>query len=371
MLKVEILRSFDSISKEAWDKVLNASPKISVFQTFGFQKAWWNNFGRSGGKSLLLLTAKKNGEVVGIAPLFVDRVPPLRVPVIRFIGSPVADYMDFISVRGKERETTEAFYGFIKKRNAALTELIYIPDTRECFHRGLAGIEEIDAAPYIDLCGGWDAVSGGLDKRLIKDLARCERNLSDTGAVLFGRARGIEEAEGLLNAYFEMHIRRWKERAGRYSQFQSEVWQSFVKEAMGGLFGEGSIDLSYLKAGDRFIAFHFGYIYEGRFYYYMPSYDPDFYRYSPSKLLIKYLIKDSCDAGLKIFDFLRGKESYKLNWTDKEKKLFSATAFSDNIFLKTAGVCFKGGRDLYARNIKPNLKRIGPLMKLWYKSKSA
>ena len=59
------------------------------------------------------------------------------------------------------------------------------------------------------------------------------------------------------------------------------------------------------------LSYHVGFIYNKWFYYYKPTFDFSFRNYSPGKIHIWYLIKDSINSDLDRFDFGIGYESYK------------------------------------------------------------
>ena len=72
--------------------------------------------------------------------------------------------------------------------------------------------------------------------------------------------------------------------------------------------------VSSLSAGGNVIAVHLGASHEGSLYWWIPSYGPEFGKFSPGRLLLESLIKASFERGDKEFDFLIGDEAYKWNY---------------------------------------------------------
>ncbi len=79
------------------------------------------------------------------------------------------------------------------------------------------------------------------------------------------------------------------------------------------LLRAGAIQLSALYAGDRLVAAHAGPRYQGRFYHWVPAYDPDseLAKYSAGNALNHELLRASHEARDHTFDMLLGDEPYK------------------------------------------------------------
>src|SRR5262245_62597392 len=62
------LEQFEALRPE-WDALLTRA-EASLFQTWEWQWSWWRHFGRG---RLCIMTARRGGELVGIAPLMLGR----------------------------------------------------------------------------------------------------------------------------------------------------------------------------------------------------------------------------------------------------------------------------------------------------------
>jgi hypothetical protein len=65
---------------------------------------------------------------------------------------------------------------------------------------------------------------------------------------------------------------------------------------------------------DKVIAYHFGFEYNSKLYWYKPTFDIEYSKYSLGKLLIKWTMMYAIDKNYKEFDFLIGEEPYKFQW---------------------------------------------------------
>jgi CelD/BcsL family acetyltransferase involved in cellulose biosynthesis len=73
----------------------------------------------------------------------------------------------------------------------------------------------------------------------------------------------------------------------------------------------GLVVVSSLSAGERLLAVHLGSLNDRRFGWWVPAYDPEFSRFSPGRLMMLELLKESHRLGHLEFDFLIGAEDYK------------------------------------------------------------
>lgn len=371
MIEIEKIDSFSNVKKETWNTLLDSCRQKYIFQTFEFQYTWWKHFGeKSNRRDLLLLLAKENNSIIGIAPLMAEEIIFLRKPVIKFIGTPSCDYMDFIILENREKEVVSCFFNYLKKLKCLEIDLVFVPDGSCVLKTGLAQSRLVDACPYVDLGDPWEVVYNRLNKSIRQYVSRRQRNILKLGKLEFSSVKEEDKIDAFLDEYFRMHIRRWHDYAGRYSQFQYARWRNFIRELSHILFSKGYIDLTYLKLNSDIIACHTGFIYNKIFHWYMATFNPDYSKYSPGHLLTMYLLKNSCCNGLLSFDFLRGTESHKMLWAQKTKHLFNYLGYSDYYLLKKTGRLLRIIKDFYLKNMKERLKKISPsLLRLWYKSK--
>jgi len=328
MISIKRIRSFEEINADEWNALLENSEPHFLFQTYEYQKIWWRNFGgEKSRRSLFLLGAYKGTNLVGIAPLMAERTS-VGITSVKFIGTPICDYIWFIIGKDGRPDIVRAFIEFVKRSNVHLAELYFVPE--EFLRDAIPGVQKkrVDTALALDISDVRGTFYENIDKRMRQDILRCERNLGQKGAVTFGRVENKEDIDSFLARFTESHIQRWKVQGGKYSQYQQLSWRNFTREISHELIGRKNIDLSYIKAGGEYAALHFGFIYDKRFYYYMPTYNPMFYRYSPSKILIMRLLEYCKDRGILTFDFLRGREQYKTIWSRSETPLYEVTVFS-------------------------------------------
>ncbi len=124
----------------------------------------------------------------------------------------------------------------------------------------------------------------------------------------------VQEALQELTPFLTAHRRRWP-GAYKAPHFHENV-------VLQGL-ASGVLHFSALRLKGRTVAWHLGFTYRDRFYYYMPAYEKEFEHFSPGKILLLKCAEDAIARKLTVFDYLRGEENYKAEWTDQRAYLSS------------------------------------------------
>ena len=118
--KVSIQNEFAKLKKD-WVALLKKSKSDTAFLTWEWMYIWWECF--KGNKQLFILAVyDENEELVGIAPLCMDKKEIADIPVldyIIFLGTmPVSsDHLDFIIHQGRERDTLEIIVNYLFQEN--------------------------------------------------------------------------------------------------------------------------------------------------------------------------------------------------------------------------------------------------------------
>ncbi len=76
----------------------------------------------------------------------------------------------------------------------------------------------------------------------------------------------------------------------------------------------GAVVVSSLSAGSTLLAVHFGGLADGKHSWWVPAYDAALSKYSPGRLLLEEILKESLARRHREFDFLIGDEAYKFHY---------------------------------------------------------
>lgn len=120
-------------------------------------------------------------------------------------------------------------------------------------------------------------------------------------------------APALLEELIRLHGLRWRER-GEAGVLSDPRVLAFHRAAIGGLAEAGVARLQALRIGGEIACMFYLLLSRTRVCAYLGGFDPAFAFESPGTLLFAEAIADAAREGRRVFDFLRGTESYKYLW---------------------------------------------------------
>lgn len=320
-MRATVLEAWRDVAaiEAAWSELVERDPVCTIYQSFAWHSAWWEAFGAD--HELMVVVCFDEGRLVGIAPMMIT--DPRSMPhegqlKLRFIGclNHASDYLSFIV----DPQTPHALTTMLREIYDRLgsVDSIYLshfPSHLETFRatldffkeRGSQLIVQDDQeAPYRKM-GDLSA-----DRQIAnKSSLRRRYNYFDkAGELRFHACRSEAEILGYMDTFFQQHIAR-RGMTDAPSQFYDPAEQFFYRVMVGKLAGQGWLRFDVVLFNDEPIAFHFGFEYRNRFYWYKPTFDIRYADRSPGQVLIKFLLEDTIDRGLDEFDFTVGSESFK------------------------------------------------------------
>jgi CelD/BcsL family acetyltransferase involved in cellulose biosynthesis len=108
-------------------------------------------------------------------------------------------------------------------------------------------------------------------------------------------------------------------------KFLSDAMRSQFRAAAQVAFRAGWLQLAFLNVGNQKAAGYMNFDYDGHIWVYNSGINFDFREYSPGWVLLGHLLKWANDNERKIFDFLRGDESYKYRFGAVDRFVVRAT----------------------------------------------
>ncbi len=299
--------------------------------THAWLSTWWDVF--RGGRQLYLLLARDGEKLVGIAPLLKRRVRKFGISLrrIEFLASGeleadeiCSDYLDFIIETGRERETLDAFLGFLG-RDRGWDELLLTDIAGES--TSLAPLRELGQAR------GWSfettreqtciwvplpatraelltSISSQKRKRLQKD----RRTVAERGM----RIEKVDSRDGFESAFevlVELHQERWVSR-GFPGSFSSEKFLRFHRELAPKMLDAGWLQLWTLWQEDAPLCAVYDFVYGGKIFHYQSGFSArETPLLQPGMLIRDYALEEGMARGLSECDFLKGEVGgYKMSW---------------------------------------------------------
>jgi CelD/BcsL family acetyltransferase involved in cellulose biosynthesis len=312
--------AFDGLAEE-WQALLGRALVSSVFLTWTWQRTWWHHLGKG---DLLLVTVRDDtGQLVGIAPLFLQTTS-LGLRQLSLVGCvDVSDYLDLIV----DRRCADPVYGSIWDFLASPEcpawheiNLCNLPRTSvtpaslgELAQRSghAAAVSVADVCPVITLPTSWEEYLASLDKKQRHELRRKLRRIQEEAQP---RWYVVEGGAGLpqdVESFIDLH----QKSAAKKEGFWDEAMKSFFRAIAASLSALSWLKLYFIELNGVRAASVFCFDYQNEILVYNSGYDPaQFAHLSPGIVLVGYCIQHAIQLGRTRFDFLRGDEDYKFRF---------------------------------------------------------
>jgi CelD/BcsL family acetyltransferase involved in cellulose biosynthesis len=174
--------------------------------------------------------------------------------------------------------------------------------------------------PYLPLAETRDGFRRSLGSSMRVNLRRKIQRLEE-GGVRFGWLETPQDLTPALETFYALHEMRWRTRnqTGNFLDPRVRLFHQDVVANMGPL---GRVRLYFLWHGERAVASLYALQYKGTLFCYQTGFDPTppdasirITKYSPGLVVIGRSMEDAIERSLREFDFLRGPEGYKFEWT--------------------------------------------------------
>lgn len=326
LLDIKKISSFDELLalEKEWNGVLLKSETNTIFLTHEWIMTWWKCFGH--GKELLVLLVIDNSNIIGIAPLMITSSKHFgfQRKNIEFIGTPLLDYSDFIISEQKE-DVIKAIYEFLFNNrelwdSIVLEEVPQNSSTLQLSEKILGGLTRNFDIFFTNECLAlnFDGCADGIIQMLQKkrDIMRQIRAYGSDSSLIYHKVENPDEANDLLEIFFEQHIRLWEKRQIP-SIFRNDIYKEFMTQLMNGLLPKNKLEFRILKFNQEIIATQIGFTHNNKYLRYLQSYDLRYSKNSPGAILHRCVIEEHYNNKFDEVDFSRGAESYKYRFSNK------------------------------------------------------
>lgn len=304
-------RSWPSVKLLDWQHVFSLPSWLST---------WWRHFGAH--HDLYLHVARKNGSVLGVAPLM------RSANEAAFIGSPdLCDYLDFVVAPGKEQDFSLALLGglarggvermslcCLRRDSFAMAHLLPQARSRGCF----CSCEQEDVSLELSLPATWDDYLGLLDSKQRHEVRRKLRRLYEAGDVRYRVTSDVEGVRDGMDTFLGLFAAGTDVKAAFLSREREQFFRSIARA----MSQAGVLRLGTLQLNGSTVAALLYFEYGDRVFLYNSGFDPH-YRSLNVGLLSKVLcIRNSIERQRVTFDFLKGAEEYKYRLGGREMPVY-------------------------------------------------
>lgn len=280
----------------------------------------WTGVARPRGHRLHILVGWRGASVVLIWPMVRDGA------FLGFLSSGRTEYHDLLVEDGLPDTAIEAAWRHMASQRGV--HALMLPDLRA--DSRMAGlVAHLAPASYrvtrrtwlihLDRHTDFDSYWATRPPRLIADQRRQWRRAAELpGGVRFEIAEDPATQSAWLDWFFAAKLDWMRGRGIATQDFADPGYRRFMGDVADAAHARGDLLIARLATGDATMAVAFGFVDGGRFLFQSFTYDPEFGRLSPARLLLERLVRWCFERGLAEFDFMPGDQEYKAQWSDGE-----------------------------------------------------
>jgi CelD/BcsL family acetyltransferase involved in cellulose biosynthesis len=321
-----------ALGPQVWEAVEAKAESPSPFMSWAWHRAWADAApAADAAASEVLILRDSDGVVRSLLPVLLRQVSFHRVAVnalswaVGDVGCP--DHLDVLAMQATPMAPLAASleampWEVLILNNLAPTATATRRLCEELTDRGcIVRRQELWTCPYLELQSDWDAYLGTLTPTRRQTLRRKERQLRRQYAVTVTDYDGDRVADGLRHL-MSLHESRWQGGA-----FQAPGMPELHRRFAAELAARGQLWLSTLDVDGAPVAAWYGFTWGDTVYFYQSGRDPGWERHSVGLILMGTMIRRAIERGYRRFDFLRGADPYKRQWTSTQCVTEEITVF--------------------------------------------
>lgn len=303
----------------------------SPFLSWEWMSVWFDSFGKC--NTPVILKAFAGNQLIGILPMVLknDKAFGMNYNHLSMMGSGPggADNLDVIASPTNKRLVASAIVEFLQNEsichqlrlenipaNSETIDVLRTIDRHGSFPRFAK--KRSHSCPQIDLGDGWEPV---LDRsRRKSNFIRKLKRLEKMPGFEYRTITASAETSAAFQRFLLLHEKRWEKAGGSELSGHPRLVE-FQRQIVENLCSAGLIRFEELWVEGACRASIYGLDDGKTFYYYNSGYDLDFSRLSVGLVLLGLSIKATISRGNNLYDFLRGDEAYKFDWSNRFQDL--------------------------------------------------
>ena len=318
----------DDELRRHWNVLVERCDRPQVFYTYEWALAVQRAYHAT--LSPLIILAYDDGNILcGLVALAVDGGRQQAT----FLCATTGDYCDFLSAPEKRNEFVGLVLGELdrqKIRGMALANLPADSPTLEALRHAASehGSHCFARTAYVCAQVVFERLERNKDgKPYAPGLKRLKRFTKAMGAaepVRTEHLRSWEVVGPALPGFEKAHVARFLE-IGRISNVADATRRIFLAELVK-LLPEQWLVLSRMWAGDRVVAWHYGFQFHGSWFWYQPTFDSSVEKHWPGFCLLSQVIEDAIAMpGMTMLDLGLGSEAYKAKIANESRETLYVT----------------------------------------------
>jgi CelD/BcsL family acetyltransferase involved in cellulose biosynthesis len=320
-LRLALLREIpeDANLRLQWNELVARMDRPEVFYTWEWAAAVQRAY-HSTLRPLLFLAYDERDVLFGVAALAAEA----EGKGCSFLCATTGDYCDFLSSVEHRPAFVAGVLAALKREGIAAVTLTNLPADsataaalRQASQRN--GYHYFKHTAYV--CA--QVRLSQLDLQSLPRKSVMRRSLNALGReapVCLDHACSWDAVEPLLGPFIHAHVARFL-ATGRISNLVRPERRLFLEELAKLLCARGWLDLTRLMSGKQVFAWNYGFRFERTRFWYQPTFDSAFERYSPGFCLLTKLVEEAVgDPELELVDLGLGAEEYKDEFSNQTRE---------------------------------------------------
>ena len=312
-------KDFSEFSESTWNALVESSVADTPFSRHEYLSEWWKTLGGGEWKDaeLILISARENDQLIGIAPLFIANYDGQRA--LMLVGSiEISDYLDLIVRADDHARFLSGLLDFLASSLAdgwSALEWYNLPDSSptlaalkvESERLGWTYHEEIyRPTPRIALNGSFEEYLSRIDKKQRHEIKRKLRRAAESGRARFHVIDRTANIENEIEDFFHLMI-----QDPHKQQFLHPEMREQMTVTIRNAFHGGYLWLAFLEVDGVKAAASLNFDYRNKLWGYNSGVGREYMELSPGWVLLAHVIQWCCENNRYEFDFMRGDEEYK------------------------------------------------------------
>lgn len=319
----------------------NAFDKLS-FETFAhnvqFRSEWLKPYIKFQLKGEVYIIAVYNKDMlVGCLPLEITKQKATRFwsfRVLQILGTGPTDFFDILARDDNRLNIQKRILEFLRKKNnwdyinLGLLPLSFknLSLINEVFFSKQFKINENETYGFLyeKTINSWNTYLDNVFNKKNKDLNKGERRLKKDSIDYSFKTYNKNVFERFI-ASIDLYAQR-RETLGQYNYYKDYNYRMFLKSVCNNYEQFGGVEFTVMKDSRKNVAMaiQLDFINKGIRYHWNHAFNEDYKRYSPGKLLLKEILKNSfADSNILACNHMRGLSNYKKSFTTYEEKMLS------------------------------------------------
>lgn len=331
MLRSDIMDDIDALAGYLgqWDDL--AVRLNEPYCSPGWMLPWWNHMAPHRAK-LRIIVVTSGRRIVGLAPLFVDRLP-VGIQRYRLLGAGLSGRLNLLAEPGREGEVAAQFAATLASSRPTVHALLLEGIGAESpwpellraswpnAGRVVVRVECLEPEPIVTLEGAaFDDWFAGKTRHFRQQMRRRRRAIEQAGASFSSLSADAEPVETVLADLVHLHRQRWKSKSGS-TELRQGVERMLLDSARSFTADTGRLRLWWIHTAESSVACLLGVAAGEELALWNHGFSENWGKYSPAALAFLSAVEGAASGELRRISFGPGDQPIKYRFADTERSV--------------------------------------------------